>query len=158
MSAGDVARVTQVLADLDRLGWPKVEEPYAGFVLSYRAALDTDSGRPQQALVRLQPMIPFELGLNWGLIPLHERARAHLRAGQWQEARLAFQKMLDYPGVFSGQKLQPLAQLGLARSLSAGGLVAESRAAYQRLLEWWTHADPDLPLLADARRELASLR
>ncbi len=158
VSAGDVARVERLLADLDRTGWPKAEEPFAGFVLAYRAALDTDRGRPQQALERLAPMTPFELGLNWGLIPLHERARAHLKAGGWQQARDAYQKMLDHPGVFSGQKLLPLAQLGLARSLAAGGLVTESRAAYGQFLQLWKDADPDLPLLADARRELAALR
>ena len=158
VSAGSVALVERLLAGFDRTGWPKAEQPFAGFVLSYRAALETELGRPQQALDRLQPMIPFELGLDWGLIPLHERARAHLRAGQWEQARAAFQKMLDHSGVFSGQKLQPLAQLGLARALAAGGRAAEARAAYEKFLQLWAHADPDLPLLAEARRELASLR
>lgn len=158
VSAGDVARVEQLIAGLDRIGWPKGQEPFAGFVVSYRAALETGRGRPARALELLAPMVPYELGFNWGLIPLHERARAHLAAGDWQQARDAYQKMLDHPGVYSGQKLLPLAQLGVARSLAAGGLAAESRAAYEQFLTLWKDADADLPLLADARRELARLR
>lgn len=157
VSAGDTARVAAILAELDALRWPKAQEPFAGFVLSYRAALDTDQGRPRQALDRLAPMIPFELGLNWGFIPLYERARAHLKTGEWDQARAACQKMLDHPGVFSGQKLLPLAQLGLARALAAGGKTPESRAAYEAFFLLWKDADADLPLLADARREFAAL-
>ena len=151
-------RIEQLIAGLDQIGWPKAEEPFAGFVVSYRAALEIERGRPARALELLRPMMPFELGFNWGLIPLHERARAHLRPGSWQQARDAYQKMLDHPGIFSGQKLMPLAQLGVARALAAGGQVAESRAAYEQFLGLWKDADSDLPLLADARRELAQLR
>lgn len=158
VSAGDTARVARLLADLDAAGWPRVEQPYAGFVTSYRAALETDRGQPARALELLEPMVPFELGLGWGLIPLHERARAHQRAGQWGAARDAFRKMLRFPGVFSGQKLLPAAQLGLARALAAGGLMDESRDAYRQFLDLWRDADADLPVLADARRELARLR
>lgn len=158
VSAGDMATAQSILADLDRSGWPRVEQPFAGFVQSYRAALETHAGRPQKALELLTPLIPFELGLHWGLIPLHERALAHLRAGDWQQARDAFQKMLDHPGVFSGQKLLPLAQIGLARALAAGGQIEQSRAAYGQFLALWKAADPDLPLFAAARSELAALR
>jgi len=158
VSAGDMATAAGLIAEFDTAGWPKVEQPFAGFVQAYRAALDTNAGRPQQALERLTPLVPFELGLDWGLIPLHERALAHLKAGEWQQARDAFQKMLDHPGVFSGQKLLGSAQIGLARALAAGGQKDESRAAYEAFLRLWQDADADLPLLAAARRELAALK
>ncbi len=157
VSAGDMATARALVAEFDAAGWPKIEQPFAGFVLAYRAAIDTHAGRPQQALDRLAPFVPYELGLNWGLIPLHERALAHLKAGEWQQARDAFQKMLDHPGVFSGQKLLPLAQIGLARALAAGGQRDLSRAAYDEFLRLWEGADADLPLLAAARRERAAL-
>jgi tetratricopeptide (TPR) repeat protein len=157
ISAGDMTTARSLIAGFDAQGWPKVEQPYAGFVQAYRAAIETSAGQPRQALDRLAPFVPFELGLDWGLIPLHERALAHLKAGEWQQARDAFQKMLDHPGVFSGQKLLPSAQLGLARAFASGGQVAESRAAYETFLRLWKDADPDLPLIAVAKRELAAV-
>lgn len=153
VSAGDLRTVAGILDRLDRDNWPKGEEPYAGFVRSYRAALETGRARPERALELLRPIQPFELGLSYGLIPLHERAVAHLAAGDWRQARDAFQKMLDNQGVFPGQKLMPLAQLGLARALGAGGLRTESRRAYEAFFDLWKAADSDLPLLATARRE-----
>lgn len=157
VSAGDLDTVAGLLDRLDRDGWPKAEEPFAGFVRSYRAALETGRGRPDRALELLKPIQPFELGLSYGLIPLHERAVAHLAAGDWRQAREAFQKMLDNQGVFPGQKLLPLAQLGLARALAAGGQTAESRQAYEAFFDLWKAADPDLPLLAQARREYEAI-
>jgi predicted Zn-dependent protease len=43
--------------------------------------------------------------------------------------------------------------LGLARSLRAAGQTAEAARAYGRLVSIWHAADPDLPGLAEARRE-----
>ena len=157
VSAGDVRRVQELIAALDRAGWPRTEQPFAGFLLSYRAALETDRGNPDRAIELLEPMVPVELGVLWGLIPLHERARAHLLAGHWDQARGAYEKMLAHPGVVSGQKLLPLAQLGVARAWAGAGRVVESRSAYEAFLTLWKDADPDLPLLAQARRERAAL-
>lgn len=157
VSAGDLETTARIIADLDRQDWPKTEEPYAGFVQSYRAALERGRGRPDRAIELLGPIQPYELGLSYGLIPLHERALAHLAAGDWQQARDAFQRMLDNAGVFPGQKLLPLAQLGLARALAAGGQAAESRRAYEAFFALWKQADPDLALLAQARQEFQSL-
>ncbi len=157
VSAGDFDTVSRILDRFEREGWPKVEQPFAGFVLSYRAALEAGRGRPRRALEILRAIQPYELGVQYGLIPLHERAVAHLAAGEWQPARDAFQKMLDHAGVYTGQKLMPLAQLGLARSLAAGGQADASRRAYDQFFAWWQGADEDLPLLAQARRE-AGLR
>jgi hypothetical protein len=52
----------------------------------------------------------------------------------------------------------PAAQLGLARALATGGQLAESRQAYDAFLILWMDADPDLPLLATARRERSALK
>lgn len=157
VSAGDVDRTAALVARFDAAQWPRGEEPYSGFVTAARAALATERQRPLDALALLKPLEPFEVGALWGLIPLHERARAHLAAGQWAEARQAYQRMLDHRGVVSGQKLLPLAQLGLARAGRDGEADAR-RAAYDAFFDLWKDADADLPLLAEARREYARLR
>ena len=158
VSAGDVETTARIIDGLDSENWPKTEEPFAGFVRAYRAAVETGRGRPERALEILDPIKPYELGLGYGLIPLHERALAHLAAGDWVQARDAFQKMLDNEGIFPGQKLQPLAQLGLARALAAGGQIVESRGAYEQFFQLWRGGDADLPLLVQARRELLAAR
>jgi hypothetical protein len=65
--------------------------------------------------------------------------------------------VLDNRGADPFSSLIPLAQLGVARALSAGGHVAEARTAYETVLRTWEHADPDLPVLLAARKEAAEL-
>jgi hypothetical protein len=64
-----------------------------------------------------------------------------------------FQKILDHRGWDPASPLWPLAQLGLARAAALAGNVAGSRRAYQDFLSLWKDADPDLPVLIEARRE-----
>jgi len=58
----------------------------------------------------------------------------------------------------SGQKVYPLAHLGLARAAALTGDVARSRKAYQDFPRLWKDADPDLPVLLEAKREYANLK
>ena len=53
--------------------------------------------------------------------------------------------------------LYPLAHLGLARAAALTGDTAASRKAYQDFLTLWKDADPDLPVLKDAKREFERL-
>jgi cytochrome c-type biogenesis protein CcmH/NrfG len=50
-----------------------------------------------------------------------------------------------------------LAHLGLARALAQQGQTAQAAESYRRFLEAWNNADPDLPVLRQAREELARL-
>jgi hypothetical protein len=45
--------------------------------------------------------------------------------------------------------------IALARLLDKAGERDAARAEYQRFLEYWNSADPDLPELAEARARLA---
>ena len=101
VSAGDLTRTARIIAELDQAGWPGAAQPDAGFMVAYRAALETGRRHPDRALEILRPFEPFELGSSWGFIPLYERALAHLAAGDWQAARTAFEKLLAHPGVRS---------------------------------------------------------
>ena len=155
VSAGDLARTARLIDELDRAAWPGVAQPDAGFMAAYRAALETGRRRPDRALEILRSSQPFELGFSWGFIPLYERARAHLAADDWRAAQAAFEKMLTHPTVSSGQKLLPMAQLGVARVLCGlRGQAAESRKAFESFFTLWRGADADLPLLAQARQDM----
>jgi len=112
--------------------------------------------------------------------PVYTRAEAYLAAGQGREAAAEFQKILDHSGVVVNCPSGALAHLGLARAyaLQAGvgaGLVparkgrpqgatlqpdalAKARAAYQDFFTLWKDADPDIPILKQARAKYDGLQ
>jgi DNA-binding winged helix-turn-helix (wHTH) protein/tetratricopeptide (TPR) repeat protein len=157
VSARDFRLAGQLLGELEQEGVPEMAEPFATFVHAYRAAVEAHEGRIAEALGRLIPLEPLDLGPSYGFIPLFERAQVHYRAGDWARARAAFEKILSHPTIDSGRKLVPVAQLGLARTLARAGDVAASRQAYALFFERWKHADANLPLLAEARAEYYAL-
>jgi hypothetical protein len=54
--------------------------------------------------------------------------------------------------------LMSQAQLGLARAYALQGNKAKSRMAYQDFFALWKDADPDTPVLKQAKAEYAKLR
>jgi len=78
-------------------------------------------------------------------------------AGNWTMARAAFEKILAHPNIDPGRHLLPFAQLELARTLARAGDGAGSRRTYEQLFERWKDADPDLPVLGQARQEYQAL-
>jgi cytochrome c-type biogenesis protein CcmH/NrfG len=75
--------------------------------------------------------------------------------GRHREAAAEFQKILDHPGITLNDPVGPMARLQLARALSASGERAKSAAAYKDLLTVWKGADPDIPLVQEAKAESA---
>ncbi len=106
------------------------------------------------ALAALQPI--DACGMRQFIGP-YLRGKAQLMRHDSAAAETEFQRILDAPGVDAFSPLYPLAALGLARARAASGNAAGAREAYQRLLKMWEHADPDLPALVEAKREMAKL-
>jgi hypothetical protein len=48
--------------------------------------------------------------------------------------------------------------LGLARAYAAQGQTAKAHAAYEDFLTLWKDADPDIPILKQAKEEYAKLQ
>ena len=69
--------------------------------------------------------------------------------------RPEFQRMLDH--FLDVEGLNSLARLGLARALALSGDTAKARTAYQDFLKLWSDADPDIPVLKQAKAEYAKL-
>jgi tetratricopeptide (TPR) repeat protein len=121
-----------------------------------RAAIELQRGNPDQAIQLLQPTSAYEqAAMFW---PTYLRGRAHLRRKSGAEAAVEFQKILDHRGWDPTSPLYPLAQLGLARATALTGDAARSRQAYQDFLALWKDADPDLPILIEARKEIVRLK
>lgn len=114
--------------------------------------------RPADAIEELRRATPYENGIVAALLPVYVRGIARLQANEPEEAKREFQAILTHRGADPFSPVVPLAYLGLARAHARTGAIAESRAAYETLLEIWKQADPDLPILSQAREELARLR
>ncbi|HEV8417050.1 MAG TPA: hypothetical protein VGQ49_25885, partial [Bryobacteraceae bacterium] len=76
---------------------------------------------------------------------------------QGAEAAAAFQMIIDHAGFVGNMPIGALAHLGLGRAYAMQGNTAKARAAYQDFLTLWKDADPDIPVLIDAKKEYAAL-
>jgi eukaryotic-like serine/threonine-protein kinase len=86
------------------------------------------------------------------------RGQAYLLAHDGTAAAAEFQKLLDHPGIVANFPTGALARLGLARACVLQGDTAKARIAYQDFLSLWEDADPDIPILKQAKAEYAKLR
>jgi eukaryotic-like serine/threonine-protein kinase len=123
-----------------------------------QAALEIERGNTEQAIQLLEVARRFEMGLDALAIPAYVRGLAYLRAEAGAEALAEFQKILDHRGVVVVSALYPLAHLGVARAAALTGDTAKSRRAYQDFFARWKAADPDLPILIEAKKEYEKLR
>jgi len=123
-----------------------------------RAAIELKRDQPAKAIELLQSAVPYERANPnpANPIPAYLRGLAHLRAHHAAEAAAEFQRILDHKGAYWGPNY-PLAYVGLARAATLAGDTAKAKKAYQDFLALWKDADPDLPILAEARKEYAAL-
>jgi tetratricopeptide (TPR) repeat protein len=118
---------------------------------------------PDRALVALEPSLPYELGnppptVNTGMIyPAYIRGLAYLAQKNGPAAAAEFQKFLDHPGIIQNFLLGSLAHLQLGRAYAISGDTAKAKAAYKDFLTPWKDADPDIPILKEAKAEYAKL-
>ena len=81
------------------------------------------------------------------------RGIVFLKAGQAGDAVQLYQRALGLKNTFGPDPFVPMLQLGLARAYAMQGDKVHSRLAYQDLLSTWKDADPDLPVLREAKAE-----
>ncbi|MGA2373623.1 MAG: winged helix-turn-helix domain-containing protein [Candidatus Korobacteraceae bacterium] len=130
-------------------------------VPSVRAAIELRRNNPAKAVQELDVTSPYELGCDWvemEFLPVYIRGQAFLAMHQGREAAAEFQKYIDYPGAVLNNPLGAVARVGLARAYAMQGDTAKARAAYQEFLTLWKNADPDVPILIQAKAEYAKLQ
>jgi serine/threonine protein kinase/tetratricopeptide (TPR) repeat protein len=131
---------------------------HASIALGSKASKDSD-----KAIAALAPTAPYEMGnpqqtVNFAFYPVYLRGQACLAAKQGAAAATEFQKVLDRPGAVLNEPIGALAHLGLARAWVLSGDPAKARTAYQDFFALWKNADPDLPILKEAKAEYATLQ
>jgi hypothetical protein len=170
--AGDTARAESLAQDLEKR-FPLDTQVQSLWLPAIQAQLALDKKNPGSALTALQAS-PIELGqiqfiANIScLYPTYVRGEAYLAAGQGSAAAAEFQKILDHSGIVWNCWTGALAHLGGARanalqaknSTGADADAARVRAlaAYKDFLTLWKDADPDIPILKEAKAEYAKLQ
>jgi eukaryotic-like serine/threonine-protein kinase len=116
------------------------------------AAVELQRGDPVRAIELLEASSRYEAAAEFW--PQYLRGQAYLKLKRGAEATTEFQKILDHRGYAPLSPLYPLASLGLARAAMMNGDPEKARQAYGGFLASWRDADPDLPILREARRDL----
>ena len=120
------------------------------------ARLQMRQGKAAAAVETLAVAQPYENGQFFTTHVL--RGQAYLVSGDAVNAAAEFRKFLARRALAPFSIYYPLAQLGLARALAAQHDPARARTAYQDLFAIWKDADPDLPVLRQAKAEYAKLQ
>jgi hypothetical protein len=162
--AGDT-RQAQALADDLGKRFPEDTVVRFNYLPTLRAKLEILNSHPQEALVLLGTASPYELGLaaldyyNWpSLYPVYVRGEAYLAAHKGSEAAAEFQKIIDHRGIVLNEPIGALAHLQLGRAYAMQGDTVKAKTAYQDFLTLWKDADPDIPILKEAKAEYSKLQ
>ena len=155
--AGDLVRAQKMADDLHK-HFPSDTLINGYWLPSIHAAMELKRGNPGRAIELLQPASQYELGANGNLQPTYLRGEAYLAEGQGNAAAKQFQTILEHRGLIGNYVLGALAHLGLARAYALQGDTAKARTAYQDFLALWKDADPDIPILKQAKAEYAKLQ
>jgi len=160
------AQAHKIVVDLEKR-YPEDTSVQFSYLPALRALEALNQGDPSKALEMTQVATPYDLAIPGtafydgsffgALYPVYVRGLAYSRMGRHREAAAEFQKIIDHPGIVLNDPIGPMARLQLARALSASGDRAKSAAAYKDLLALWRDADPDIPVVEQAKAESARL-
>ena len=135
------------------------------YLPTLRALFALNAHDPAAAIQALQVASRYDLhtsGVGFkdrfgALYPIYVRGQAYLAARQPAEAAAEFQRILDHRSIVLVDPMDAMARLHLARALALSGDTVKAKSAYGDLLTLWKNADPDIPVLEEARAEFARL-
>jgi tetratricopeptide (TPR) repeat protein len=159
--AGDTAGAEKLATELDKT-FPLDTLVQRYWLPTIRAAVALERQDPNRAIELLKAASTIELSEPSNLLiflcPAYLRGEAYLVLHDGNRAATEFQKFIDRWGVVMSFPWGAMARLGLARAYALQGNRAKARAAYQDFLILWKDADPDVPVLKQAKAEYAKLK
>ena len=163
--AGDSAQAQALANDLERR-FPEDTSVRFNYLPTVRALLALNRSEPSKAIEVLQVAAPYDLasppssfhGFFGSLYPVYVRGQAYLAAHRDGEAAAEFQKILDHRGIIVSDPVGVAARLQSGRAFALSGDSAKAKASYQDFLALWKDADPDIPILKQAKAEYAKLQ
>jgi len=157
--AGELARAQSLADELQRQN-PLNTKMNGYWLPTIRAAIEIGRKNPAKAVEILQVAAPYELGvpgpqpeIGVMIYPAYLRGQAYLMLHQGGAAAAEFQKFQNHRTMVINCPLGALAHLGLARAYAMQGDTAKARAAYHDFLTLWKDADPEIPVLRQAKTE-----
>jgi tetratricopeptide (TPR) repeat protein len=164
----DATQAHKIETDLEER-YPQDTSVQFSYLPALRALGALNQGDPAKALEMTHAAAPYELavpGTSYftgaaffgALYPVYVRGLAYSQLGRPSEAAAQIQTILEHPGLVLNDPMGSMARLQLARALSASGDRAKSAAVYADLLALWSEADPDIPVLRQAKTECAGLQ
>jgi eukaryotic-like serine/threonine-protein kinase len=162
--AGDLARAEKLADDsAKRYSEDTVVNTY--WLPSIRGAVELERKNPTKAIELLKPASQYEFGTpttaicaGAPLIPAYIRGEAYLQSHDGASAAREFQKLIERRYLVGNFPLGALSHLGLARAYALLGDASKARIAYQDFFALWKDADPDIPILKQAKAEYAKLQ
>jgi len=157
--AGDTAAAEKLAIELEKAYPPdSIMQLYADS--SIRAALELNRTHPDYAIKRLQAAANVELSTDFlfpgaTMYPVYLRGVAYLALHRGADAIPEFQKINEHRGLMANCPLGALAHLQIARAYTMEGDTAKAKASYKDFLTLWKDADPDIPILKEAKAEYA---
>ena len=160
--AGDAAHAQSLADDLGKR-FPLDTVEQSVWLPTIHAQMEIDHKDAARSIELLQAAAPYELGqlgtaADSCMYPAYVRGTAYLAAHQGSDAVAEFQKILDHRGLLWNCATGALAHLQIGRAYAIQGDSAKARAAYQDFLALWKDADPDIPVLKEAKAEYAKLQ
>ena len=171
--AGDTTDVETLVQDLNHRS-PLDTQVQSLFVPTIEAQVALGRRDARAALEGLKETVPIELGFvpsSSGISCLwanYIRGEAFLAEGNGAAARIEFQKIVDHSGIVQNCPTGALAHLGLARAYATQSRTnneattdsfrANATASYKQFFALWKDADPDTPVLKQAKLEFERLK
>jgi len=160
--AGDTSQAQQLADDVEKR-LPEATYIRFGALPAIRALLALHRGNQREAAEALAPISSHEMLSPFNsflpaMVPTYIRGGVYLASGQGPQAAADFQLILDHAILSAPFPILALAHLGLARAYALQGDTAKAKTAYQDFLALWKDADPDIPILKQAKAEYAKLQ
>jgi anti-anti-sigma regulatory factor len=152
--AGESKRAMDVAAEVAK-SRPEDTLVKAVDVPLVQAIAALNNGKAFEAIEILKAASPYDKA---NTRVLYVRGLAFLKARQGNDAAQEFQKVLSLRNFAADDPVLSMAHLGLARARAMSGDAASARTAYQDFFALWKDADPDIPILREAKAEYAKLR
>lgn len=162
---GDSARAATMIDDLARRFPDDTEINH--ITLPLVRAFAELSKSPDKTIELLEPVRRYERGEFAMLWPKYLRGLALMKLNRNLDAIKDFQEILENRAVSFFSGIHPTSQLQLARAWTAAAregdtaarenALVSARKAYQDFLAMWKDADPNIPLLQQAKAEYSKL-
>jgi DNA-binding winged helix-turn-helix (wHTH) protein/Flp pilus assembly protein TadD len=156
--SGDLSRAEKLADDLDKR-FPEHTLFQSTFVPDIRSQIALSRNEPAKAVELLQTATRYERGCWFApMYSTYLRGEAYLASHQGSKAAAEFQRVLDHRGIVINDPVGVLAYLQLGRAYAMSGDKAKARSTYQDFLGIWRDADPDIPILKQAKAEYVKLK